>query len=105
MCCGVPLPGVAWLSLPAPLLASAISSRTFCAATAGCTASTIGTEATWATGAKSLSISNGSLAISQGLMVTWLDAMTMVEPSGAALAAASVPMLPPAPARLSMTTG
>ena len=62
MCCGVPLPGVLWLSLPGLAFASAINSFRSFAATEGCTTSTIGTEAASATGAKSFSMSNGSLA-------------------------------------------
>ena len=55
-----------------------MSSLTVPAGTAGLTTNTIGTDATSATGAKSFSISNGSFANSHGLIVTWLDAITMV---------------------------
>jgi hypothetical protein len=55
-----------------------MNSFTFCAATEGFTTSTIGTEAASATGAKSFSMSKGSLSYSHGFMVTWLEAMTMV---------------------------
>ena len=55
-----------------------MSSFTLLAGTEGLTTSTIGTEAASAIGAKSFSMSNGSLAYSAGFMVTWLEAMTMV---------------------------
>ena len=55
-------------------------------------------------GVKSLSKSYGSLAVTAGAMAWGNSTRAMVYPSGAALAAASVPMRPDAPDRLSTIT-
>ena len=57
------------------------------------------------TGARSLSVSNGMLGIRLGFTPWVSNTMTQVYPSGAALAAAAVPMEPEAPTRLSSTMG
>ena len=67
--------------------------------------STLGTRSICVTGAKSFTGSYGSLLNSQGLMpCEAVVAMPRVSPSGAALATALTPMLPPAPGRFSTMT-
>jgi hypothetical protein len=75
-----------------------------CAASAFIT-NTLGTCATSVIGVKSVSALYGIFKYSHGLMACVATApMTIVVPSGADLAAASAPMLPPAPGRLSTMT-
>ena len=75
------------------------------AAVSGLMTSTLGTRATPVIGVKSRIGSYGIFAYSQGLMACVATApITIVVPSGAALAAASAPMLPPAPGRFSTMT-
>jgi hypothetical protein len=72
----------------------------------GFTTSICGAVASSETGARSRSGSNGMLRYSALLMAnTPLVLTSSVWPSGAALATASAPMLPPAPARFSTTNG
>ncbi|CFN75313.1 Uncharacterised protein [Bordetella pertussis] len=54
---------------------------------------------------KSLTGSKGRLSCTAGRMPNWLLEMSSVCPSGLDLATSCVPMMPPAPARLSTTTG
>jgi hypothetical protein len=57
------------------------------------------------TATRSLNTSNPGLLNRVWLTTTELLVNSTVWPSGGALAASAMPMLPPAPARLSMTTG
>jgi len=77
---------------------------TFCAGISGATTSISGTTCVCTTGSKLLSGSNGSFLYMLGLMAWLLATRASMWPSGAALATASVPMMPVAPGLLSMTT-
>jgi hypothetical protein len=105
MCTWLPGPAEPKLTLPGSALALAIRPFRSRNSLDGGTATTIGPVATFMIGAKSFFGSKGSVAYRCGLTVKMLpDAISSVWPSGAALATSAVPMLPPAPARLSTTT-
>src|SRR6266700_1521616 len=104
-CAGVPWPEEAKLISPGLALASAISSFTVRARSDGWTTSTLGVDAASVTGARSLIGSKGIFAKRLALIASGpAEPISIVYPSGADLATMSVPMLPPAPGRLSTTT-
>src|SRR6185503_12347084 len=92
------------VSFPGRAFACAVSSDTDATGSEGCTTSRLESRVSIVTGAKSRTGSYGSFAYRFGLTEKLaLAANNSVYPSGAALAASSAAMLPPAPARLSIT--
>jgi hypothetical protein len=89
----------------ARLLANATNAFTSAAGSLFDTVSSRGERAMNATGAKSLSVSNGKFFLIAALIVKVDDTSSSVWPSGAAAATAAAPIVPPAPARFSITTG
>ena len=105
MCGVVPIPADAKLSFPGFAFAYAISSPTLFTGSPGFAASTSGEEPTMETARRSLITSYGTASCRTGLMTIAGSIRTSVYPSGADFAVASTPMMPPAPGRLSATTG
>src|SRR2546422_11039636 len=81
-----------------------MNSATDFAGTDGCTTSISGAEATSVTGSRSFTGSYGSL-YRLGLTVKVRGTISMMWPSGGALATISVPIMPEAPGRFSTTNG
>ena len=105
--CGVvPAPDEGYVSWPGRDLANAISSFTLRAGVDGCTTSSMPAVAVSVTGANARCASNGILAYKNGFTVRMpMVPISKVKPSGAAFATISPARLPPAPGRLSTTTG
>ena len=97
-------PEVAQRSAPGRLRAAAISAGKSRAASAGVPSSSTGEAITLATGTMSRVGSNGDLPRCGFSTSGLIAAKPSAWPSGAALATASMPMLPLAPALLSTTT-
>ena len=81
-----------------------MKSRTDFTGSCGWTTSVSWLAAICTTGAKLFTGSNGSFGVSAGVVAKEVAVISRTWPSGAALATKSLPMMPVAPARLSMTT-
>jgi len=103
-CCADPWPELEKSSSPGLLRAKAIISFTFFTGTDGWTTITPGETTAMETGRMSFVGLNESF-MSEGVMVMPDEFIRSVWPSGAARAMASVAIVPPAPGRLSATTG
>src|SRR6266705_219421 len=103
ICGEVPMPADAKLSWPGRCLAYAISSATDFTGSEGCTTSTFASDAACVIGAKSRSGSYGTFLYMTGLIASVLAAIRIVCPSAWDLAAISIPIIWPAPGRLSTT--
>ena len=77
-CCGVPLPGLLYDSLPGLSFAYWKNSGSVLNGCSGFDTSTIGTDAISPIGAKSRSTLNGVLMPIAGLIVFWFDAISSV---------------------------
>src|SRR5690348_2340902 len=89
-CCGVPLPGLLYDSLPGCPLAYWMNSAMVLYGWLLLATRMIGTEAICPTGAKSFSIWKGVFVPIAGLIVIWFEAIRMVWPSAGAFATKSV---------------
>ena len=105
MCGAPPVPLEANVSLPGLALPYAMSSFTLFTGSLGLTTSTSGTTCVRITGSKLFTVSYGSFLNITGLIAWLLATSASMWPSGAAVATACVPMVPVAPALLSITTG
>ena len=105
--CGIePLPEEAKFNPPGFFFPYSTSSASVRIGSLGFTASSSGMTATSVTGARSRSTLKGILGVRGGaIAIAPALVRARVSPFGAALAAASVPMTPPAPERLSIKTG
>jgi hypothetical protein len=101
----VPTPPEPKNSLPGCALASAISSATLFAFTAGFTTITCGTERAVTMWAKLLRGSNGNVGTRPAAIAYDTSTATSVWPSGAARATEPQPMAPAPPVRFSTTVG
>ena len=90
--------------MPGLAFAKVMTSFSVFAANEGCAANRFGNFDNCVTGVKSRTGSYGSLVYSDGLMVSDEATTSKVCPSGAALVTISVPLMVPAPGRLSTIT-
>lgn len=105
-CDEVPMPKDGSFNLPGLPLAWATNSPTAFTGSEGCTPSTLGTSAIWATGTGSVNGLSESLGYSVELTAIGPTELRIsVQPSAGVRTTSSVPVLPPAPRLFSTTKG